>query len=598
MALPPLTGLNGAFITFGGRPLFQGVSFQVERGERYCLVGRNGSGKSTLLKVLAGEVALDSGERFTQPGAHIGFLSQDPTIDAPSLIDWVTEGLPEGEKDQTFRAEALLHELSLDPAADPSSFSGGEARRAALARMLVGEPEILLLDEPTNHLDLPCILWLEERLRQFRGALVVISHDRTFLSAVSNRTLWLDRGQVQTNGKGFSDFSRFEEEFYAREEAEEARMDKRLLAETHWLHRGVTARRKRNMGRLHALMDLRQERAARIKVQGSVKMEVDSGAMSGRLVIEADKISKRFGDKTVIDTFSTRIMRGDRVGLLGPNGAGKTTLLRMLTGDLLPDDGTVRLGTNLTPAYFDQKRDQLDPEATIWEVLTDGAGDSITVHGQQRHVVGYMREFLFEDRQAHSPVRSLSGGERNRLLLAKLLAKSSNLLIMDEPTNDLDMDTLDLLEETLAAYEGTLLVVSHDRDFLDRLVTSVIAVEGEGRAEEYVGGYSDYLRQRPAPEEKTETRSAPPPRASKDKAPTKLSYKEQRELDSLPEEIDHLGASIANAAKKLADPALYGKSPDEFAKISRDMEANQEKLAKAEDRWLTLETKREEFSKK
>ncbi len=599
MAPPPLLALRDGFVTFGGRPLFTGVTLQVGRGEKCCLVGRNGSGKSTLLKVLAGELPLDSGERFVQPGTRLAFLAQDPAIEAATIADWVATGLPEGERDQRYRVEAMLDALAVDGGRSPLNLSGGEGRRASLARALVGEPDALLLDEPTNHLDLPTILWLEAHLAAFKGALVVISHDRTFLSTVGRQTLWLDRGLVRRHESGFAGFESWQEETYAAEEAEQNRMDKRLAAETHWLHRGVTARRKRNMGRLRALLALRKDRADRIKVQGSVKLAVEAGDVSGKLVIEAKDLSKSFGERVIVQGFSTRISRGDRVGLIGPNGAGKTTLLGLLTGAIPPDSGTVRLGTNLQTATYDQQRAQLDPEATVWDSLTDGAGDSVSVRGTPRHVMSYLRDFLFEDRQAHSPVRSLSGGERNRLLLAKLLAKPSNLLILDEPTNDLDMDTLDLLEEMLADYDGTLLLVSHDRDFLDRLVTSVIAVEGDGEVAEYVGGYSDYLRWRPVSdaEPAAPAKAAPAAaRAQRPKSATKLSYKDQRELDELPARQEALHGEIARLESELADPALYGRDPGGFARRSARLEEARQALAAAEERWLELEMKKEELA--
>lgn len=599
MAPPPLLALKDGFVTFGGRPLFTGVTFQVGRGEKCCLVGRNGSGKSTLLKVLAGEVPLDSGERFVQPGIRLAFLAQDPQIETATVAEWVTTGLAPDERDQLYRVDTVLDALSVDGSRAPKHLSGGERRRAALARALVGAPDALLLDEPTNHLDLPTILWLEEHLAAFKGALVVISHDRSFLASISRQTLWLDRGLVRRNENGFSAFESWQEETYAAEEAEQNRMDKRLAAETHWLHRGVTARRKRNMGRLRALVALRKERSEQIKVQGSVKLAVESGDVSGKLVIEAKDLSKSFGDTIIVSGFNTRISRGDRVGLIGPNGAGKTTLLGLLTGAIAPDSGTVRLGTNLQAATFDQQRTQLDPEATVWDTLTDGAGDNISVRGQPRHVMGYLRDFLFEDRQAHSPVKSLSGGERNRLLLAKLLAKPSNLLILDEPTNDLDMDTLDLLEEMLADYDGTLLLVSHDRDFLDRLVTSVIAVEGNGSVSEYVGGYSDYQRWRPAPAASQPAKTgapAAPPKSERQKTVTKLSYKDQRELEELPVRQQVLESEIAKLEETLADPGLYGRDPAGFARVSQRLEDARTALAAAEERWLELEMKREDLA--
>jgi ATP-binding cassette subfamily F protein uup len=415
---------------------------------------------------------------------------------------------------------------------------------------------------------------------------------------VSRQTLWLDRGVVRRHEAGFNSFETWQESIYANEEAELARVDKRLQAETHWLHRGVTARRKRNMGRLHALMALRQDRATRVKVQGSVKLAVESGEQSGRLVIEAKDISKSFAGRAIVKNFSTRIMRGDRVGIIGPNGAGKTTLLKLLTGTEPVDQGSVRLGTNLQIALVDQQRTLLDPEATVWNSLTDGAGDSVTVRGVPRHVMGYLRDFLFEDRQAHSPVKSLSGGERNRLLLAKLLAKSSNLLILDEPTNDLDMDTLDLLEETLADYDGTLLVVSHDRDFLDRLATSVIFVEGDGKISEYVGGYSDALRQRGqesvAAGQAASARSPNLPSSPRTaKPPAKLSFKDQRELSELPARLQRLAAEIAKTERNLADPGLYARDATGFRALTEKLSALVSEHEQAEQRWLDLELRRE-----
>ncbi|MBI3444852.1 MAG: ATP-binding cassette domain-containing protein [Magnetospirillum sp.] len=600
MAPPPLLALRDVRLTFGGKPLFEGVTTWIAKGDKTCLVGRNGSGKSTLLKVLAGEILPDSGERFVQPGTTIAVLPQDPIILAPTITDYVVQGLPADERDQLFWVDAVLDAMGIDGSRDPVVLSGGEGRRAALARALVGQPDALLLDEPTNHLDLPTILWLEEWLQSYGGALVMISHDRRFLETVSKQTLWLERGMVRRAEFGFEKFPAWQDEVFAAEEAELARMDNRMRQELHWLSRGVTARRKRNMGRLRALQGLRNDRSERktafLESGRQVNLATDAGDISGRLVIEAVNVDKSFGDKRICQGFSTRILRGDRVGLIGPNGAGKTTMLRMLTGELAPDGGTIRLGTNLETAYFDQRRAALDPDKSVWDTLTDGRGDNVWVRGRPQHVVGYMKDFLFSEAQARTPVRALSGGERNRLLLAKLLAKPSNLLILDEPTNDLDMDTLDLLEEVLADYEGTLLVVSHDRDFLDRLVTSVIAVEGDAEVAEYVGGYSDYLKQRPAKPATAAPKPPSKPQAQpKAQSPrTKLSYNESRELEQLPGRIDTLIAEIAKLESELGDPALYAKDAARFQKLAARAEAARAELDEAEVRWLELEAKREE----
>ncbi len=598
MALPPVLALRDVFITFGGKPLFTGVTAGVAKGEKVCLVGRNGSGKSTLLRILAGEVEKDDGERFVQPGLRIAYLPQDPPLSGATVHDFVASGLPANERDQLYRVDAVLADVRIDGSKDPKSLSGGEGRRAALAHALVGEPDALLLDEPTNHLDLPTILWLEEALAAYSGALVVISHDRRFLDTVSRQTWWLENGTVRRNEKGFADFTRWQEEVYAAEELELARIDKRLASEGAWAARGVKARVKRNMGRVRALMELRDERADRPAAARSVQIGIDSGDLSGKLVVEAENIGKTFGDRTIIKDFSTRILRGDRVGILGPNGAGKTTLLKILTGEILPDSGTARIGTNLQAAYFDQRREQLNPEASVKDTLTDGRGDNIWVHGNPRHVVSYLRDFLFEDRQAGTAVKALSGGERNRLLLAKILAKPSNLLILDEPTNDLDMDTLDLLEEVLSDYDGTLLLVSHDRDFLDRLVTSTIAVEGDGRIEEYPGGYTDYLRQRKAVAEPAKPKAAAAPReAAKPRPVVKLSYNEQRDLERLPGVMDKLHVDIARLEQRMADPGLYSRDPAGFQKVTAELETARAHLAAAEERWLDLELKREELGR-
>ena len=602
MASPPLLALRDVWLTFGGKPVFTGVSLSIGTGDKVCLVGRNGSGKSTLLKVLAGEVVADGGERFVQPGTRIAYLPQDPVLDGATIADYVTLGLPEAERDQEWRVQTVLDGLGVDGSRAPQGLSGGEGRRAALARALVGDPEVLLLDEPTNHLDLPTILWLEERLTAYGGALLIISHDRRFLETVSKQCLWLEDGTARRLEQGFKAFPAWQEEVYAALDAELDRANNRLRLEMHWLARGVTARRKRNMGRLRALHTLRAHRAESFSAQADrrrkVEMDTDAGEQSGRLVMEADAVSKTFGGKAIIDGFSTRVMRGDRIGIIGANGAGKTTLLKMLTGELAPDGGEIRLGTNLDMAVFDQKRERLNPDLSVWDTLTDGRGDNVWVRGEPRHVVGYMKDFLFSEAQARTPVRALSGGERNRLLLAKILAKPANLLVLDEPTNDLDLDTLDLLEELLSDYPGTLLVVSHDRDFLDRLVTSVIVVEGGGAVSEYVGGYADYLRQRPAPVAAptvTKPSSASLPVAAPRKA-AKLSYKDARELDGLPAKIDAVTAEIASLEKTLADGGLYARDRAKFDKTSQRLDAARAELAHAEERWLVLESMREDLA--
>jgi len=465
--------------------------------------------------------------------------------------------------------------------------------------VLAPAPDILLLDEPTNHLDLPAIEWLEERLAGGRFGLVVISHDRAFLGRITNCTLWLDRARLLRSDKGFANFDAWSEEILEREAVESAKLDKLIAQETVWSHQGITARRKRNQGRLRRLYDLRAKRAGQEDRTGSVKLEAAEAGAAGKRVIEAKGISKAYDGNEVIGNFSTRILRGDRVGIIGPNGAGKTTLLRMLIGELPPDSGELRLGTNIRMVYLDQTREALAPGETPWSMLCPGGGDQVMLGDRPRHVVSYLRDFLFGDNQARSPVESLSGGERNRLLLARALARPSNLLVLDEPTNDLDMDTLDLLQELLADYEGTILLVSHDRDFLDRVVTSTIAVEGDGSAVEYPGGYSDYLRQRPAAgQPEPETRTAKPAGKEKPRRPAerhKLSYNQQRELEQLPRKIDVLEKEIETLEAKLADPRLYARDAAAFNEASAALTKAQQDKAAAEEEWLELEVLREEI---
>lgn len=595
----PVLALRDIRVVFADQVLIAAASFALAPGDRLCLVGRNGSGKSTLLRIAAGLTDPDGGEIFRQPGTRIAYLEQVPNFGgAKRVIDYAMAGGAEEHK-----AAATLDELGLSPLADPATLSGGEGRKAALARVLAEEPDVLLLDEPTNHLDLPSIEWLEERLSQFRGAFVLISHDRAFLRRLAAGCLWLDRGAIRRLDKGFSAFEEWSEKILAEEEVTQRKLDKLIEQETQWSREGISARRTRNQGRLRRLHSMRAERAALVQQTGRADLAVETGQASGSLVVEAKHVTKVWpqpdgSERVAIRDFSTRIMRGDKIGVIGPNGAGKTTLLRILTGALAPDSGTVRLGTNLTPVYVDQSRSSLDPEATLWDTLCEGGGDQVIVRGRPRHVVSYLRDFLFRESQARQPVKALSGGEQCRLLLARALAKPSNLLILDEPTNDLDMDTLDLLQEVVSDYDGTVLLVSHDRDFLDRIVTSVIALEGDGRAQEYPGGYSDYLRQKKAASGSPASAksSSPAPKLERAKAPTKLGYKDQRALEELQSRMPELEKEIAALEAALADPDLYARDPDGFHKTSERHDALKAELEKSEERWLELEMKREELA--
>jgi ATP-binding cassette subfamily F protein uup len=593
----PLLSLRNATVRIGPDPVFTGLGVAVGKGDRICLIGRNGAGKSTLLKALAGRVELDAGERFLQPRTSVAYLAQEPDFGScRTVLEVVLAGLPAGEDVETgrHRADAALVRFELDPERAVATLSGGEARRAALARSLAGDPDILLLDEPTNHLDLAAIEQLEQDLAGFRGGLVLVSHDRAFLTRLSRTVWWLDRGRLRTLDHGFAAFDAWSDQVLALEEIELRQLEKTIATETDWSHQGITARRKRNQGRLRRLATLRQERAQRLAVQGSIKLAATTTAASGRQVIEAEGISKRFGDRLVIDDFSTRILRGDRVGVIGPSGAGKTTLLRLLTGRLAPDRGTVRLGATLQIAYAEQSRASLDLDATPWQTLCPDGGDQVMVQGRWRHVAGYLRDFLFRPEQFRTPIRVLSGGERNRLLLARQLAEPCSLMVLDEPTNDLDMDTLDLLQELIADFEGTLLLVSHDRDFLDRLVTSVIAFEGEGRLREYAGGYSDYLRQRrpsePARAKPTPVKPSPAIRSRDGRRP-------QRKLARVLGQIETLQAGLRELEQSLSDPDLYRRDAAAFAARSEQLAALRIELEAAEQRWLELEIQLEDAAR-
>ena len=597
---PPILILRNIQLTFGGTPLLEGASFSLSSGDRLCLVGRNGSGKSTLLKIAAGLVTPDDGEVFLQPGTTIRYLPQEPDLSGyAKVLDYVEDGLDPGV--DHYRGAYLLEQLKVDANAKPATLSGGEARRAALARTLAPQPDILLLDEPTNHLDLPAIEWLESELSANRAAQILISHDRRFLENLSRVTLWLDRGQTKRLDAGFARFEEWRDQMLETEETELHKLDRRIASETQWLRKGVTARRKRNQGRLRALYDLRDKRQKHRRAEGNIAMAASDAAASGKRVIEAKNISKAFGDLSVIQDFSIRIQRGDRVGFVGPNGAGKTTLVNILTGNLKSDTGDVKEGANVEMLTIDQRRESLDPGTTLRDALTGGGGDTVMVGGQARHVVGYMKDFLFAPEQLRTPIERLSGGERGRLMLARALAKPSNLLILDEPTNDLDLETLDLLQELLADYAGTLLLVSHDRDFLDRVVTSTVAYEGVSRWIEYAGGYSDMLVQRgtdlvkaelaPSPSKvlKPEKKSAAP------STPRKLSYKQSRALETLPSRMEDLQNNISDLETILSQPELYARDPEKFGATTMELASRQSELASAEEEWLELEMLREEI---
>jgi ATP-binding cassette subfamily F protein uup len=600
MALPPLLTLQDIALTFGGTPLIEGAELSVSPGERACLVGRNGSGKSTLLKIAAGQIEADRGKRFVQPGATVRYLAQEPDLSAyPSTLAYVEAGL--GPGDEPYRARYLLEQLGLTGEEKPADLSGGEARRAALAHVLAPEPDILLLDEPTNHLDLPVIEWLEGELKSLRSALVLISHDRRFLESLSQATIWLDRGRTRRMDRGFAHFEEWRDQVLEQEEAEHHKLGRKLVAEADWLRYGVTARRKRNVRRLGNLHAMRQQYRDRSRAVGTVTVSLAEAEQSGTLVVEAEGISKAY-DRPIVTNLSLRVLRGDRLGIIGPNGAGKTTLINMLTGVLTPDEGRVRLGSNLQMVTLDQRRASLDPNATVAETLTGGRGDTVTIGGQTKHVIGYMKDFLFSPEQARTPVGVLSGGERNRLMLARALAQPSNLLVLDEPTNDLDLETLDLLEEMIQDYSGTVILVSHDRDFLDRTVSSVLVSEGEGRWLEYAGGYTDMVAQRGrgvqarVVEKEVKPKSADKLAAS---APTqnkrKLSFNEQHGLKTLPKRMSELEAKIAKVQEILADADLYSRDPARFQKAMDALTQLQTELHAAEERWLELEMLREEL---
>lgn len=594
----PIYTIRGAKLSFGLNPLFTDVDLYINRGDKICLVGRNGCGKSTLLKVIAREIEPDEADFFIQPGVRIGYMPQEPDFTGfKTLREVVEAGLSKEEKNQTYRADRLIEYFAINENQNPEQSSGGERRKAALARSLIGEPDILLLDEPTNHLDITTIEKLEDLIKKFSGAVIVISHDRMFLDHISQTTFWLDRGVLRRNNKGFGAFEEWEDQVIEQEIIEQKALNKKIAEETEWLHKGVTARRRRNMGRLRRLQQLRQERREQIKMTGSVNLEAETAELRSKMVIEAKHISKSFGDREIVKDFSIRVIKGNKIGIVGPNGSGKTTLIKLLTKRLEPDSGFVRIGKNLEEAYFDQNRITLDPKKTLWKTLCN-EGDHIWVRGHFRHVVAYLKDFLFKPDQAQCPVSTLSGGEKNRLMLALALAKQSNFLVLDEPTNDLDMDTLDLLQEVLDDYEGTILIVSHDRDFMDKVATSLIYMRGDGTVYEHVGSYSELLEKLKGIPLKTDNRkqnTKEEPKIREKNKTLKLSYKEQYMLENLPKEIEKLGEENKAIEVALGNANLYTDDQQKFDELTSKLAANKENLEKMENQWLEVQMKADEL---
>ncbi len=620
---PPLLLLSDIVLTLGGKPLLEGAGFGVSAGERVCLVGRNGSGKSTLLRIAEGSLQADAGARFLQPGCTVGFLPQEPDLTGfATTLDYASAGL--GAEDPGYRAEALLGDLGLTGREDPRHLSGGEARRAALARTLAPAPDLLLLDEPTNHLDMPTIAWLERELAGLSSAIVMISHDRRLLQTLSRSVVWLDRGVTRRLDQGFAQFEAWRETVLAQEEQDAHRLDRQIVREEHWMRYGVTARRKRNVRRVGELAALRTARREAIRDPGGLRLEARNAEVSGKLVAVAEAAGKSFDGRPIVQGLDLRVLRGDRLGIVGANGAGKTTLLRLLTGIEPPDRGRIVTGTALSVVTLDQQRRSLDPDATLSDTLTGGGGDTVQVGDERQHVIGYMKQFLFRPEQARTRVGVLSGGERGRLMLACALARPSNLLVLDEPTNDLDLETLDLLQEMLDAYQGTVLLVSHDRDFLDRVATSVLAAEGAGRWVEYAGGFSDMLAQggmlgggmlgggmlgggtlgggpigggkpgaRRLGGRTRGTGAVAVPQPPAPAASRTLSFRDRHALTQLPAQISRHEAEITRLRELLADPALFRRDAAAFRAATAALQRHEAELVAAEERWLELELLRE-----
>ncbi|MBC7675313.1 MAG: ATP-binding cassette domain-containing protein [Rhodoferax sp.] len=596
MARAPLLQMSSISLTFGGNPIFDNLDLVVQPNDRVALVGRNGSGKSTLMKVMAGLTEADQGTFVVPPGISVGYMEQDPDLSQwETLGDYAASNLDPTEH---YKVAMVAEGLKFQPDMPVATASGGERRRAALAKLMAEEPDVMLLDEPTNHLDIQAIEWLEAELSSTRTAFVLISHDRTFLRALTKATPWIDRGQVRRRESGFTGFEDWRDTVWAEEDDARHKLDRKIKAEGKWAVEGISARRKRNQGRVRALAELRAERGSQIRRQGTAAMEIEAGPTSGKRVIDAKGLFKSFGDQKIVTGFDLRVLRGDRVAFVGPNGVGKTTLLKMLIGELAPDAGTVTLGTNLDVAVFDQTRSALDLNATLWDNLTNdplmqvsGSSDQVMVRGQPRHVVGYLKDFLFDERQMRAKVSSLSGGEKARLLLAKLMAKPSNLMIMDEPTNDLDVETLDLLQDILGDYDGTVLLVSHDRDFIDRVATTTVALDGHGGAQAYPGGWSDYVRQRPTAAEEAAAKSgaARPDGRNTAKRVEALTFTERKRLDDLPAIIERLEAEVSKVSELLESEDLFTKEPVKFRKASEVLGDKQAQLAAAEAEWMALE---------
>jgi ATP-binding cassette subfamily F protein uup len=601
MARPPILTLSDISLTFGGNPVFDGLGLTIQEGDRMCLVGRNGSGKSTLMKVIAGLIEADQGNIFLRPGQTVGYMDQHPDLSAfATLGDYARSEL---DPMDAYKVDIIADGLKLNLDTSPKTASGGERRRSALVKIMAEEPELMLLDEPTNHLDIEAIQWLEDELRQTKKAFVLISHDRAFLRTLTRATMWVDRGKVRQNPQGFEAFEDWRDKTFEEEDQQRHKLNRLIKAEARWAVEGISARRKRNQGRVRRLGDLKDERSSQIKRQGAAAMAFADGPKSGKLVVNVDGVSKAFESKTIVDNLTLKVTRGERIALVGPNGVGKTTVLNILTGALEPDSGTVKMGVNLLPAIFDQNRSALNPAHTLWESLTEdkdlgvsGKNDQIMVRGMPRHVVGYLKEFLFDENQARGPVSVLSGGEKARLLLSRIMARESNLLVMDEPTNDLDVETLDLLQEILDGYDGTVLLVSHDRDFLDRVATTTLAFEGNGVVTPYAGGWTDYQTQKKlrGGGDVVAKKAGKKKQGKTDKSATTavsggITFAQSDRLEKLPAMIERTEAEITKLEEFLSQPDLFTEHPVKFQKATDGLIERHEILAKLEEEWVELE---------